>query len=216
MPSTDAHTLISEAIAAVEKARSHRTGGKWLEEITVKVGPWIKDWDISRCYSWKEWSLRSDDAARPLSHQDIGIDCVAVRRSDGAPVAIQCKARRIDQHGNSAAITKKELDSFGHVASSSRYKERWLITNGAAKFSPQAESSLFMADADHPIKLVNIFSALVDQQAAMAAANGVLGGGLSPLPAGCRAVRAPDPAVHAGGSDRYCGPGAAGARRKPS
>ena len=171
MQSADAHTLIQQAITRIEQARSQPTDGKWLEEITVKVGPYIKDWDISHCYSWADYSKLSDDADN-LSQQDTGIDCVAVRRGDGERIAIQCKARRIDQSGESTPIQKGELDSFGHATSNSRYKERWLVTNGEAKFSPQAEKTLSMADADYPIKPVNIYADLKSQQAVQEATEG--------------------------------------------
>ncbi len=144
----------------LEKARAWRTGGKWLEDITEKVGPHIRDWDIEECWRWNRWPHRERHFSGS-ANQDIGIDAVAVRRSDGQHIAIQCKSRRLD-NGKPAAIRKEELDSFMSASTYSFWAERWLVTNGEASFSQQAEAVLSMT-GDRPVKTVNIHADLLGE-----------------------------------------------------
>ena len=44
--------------------------------------------------------------------QDVGIDAVAVRRSDGEHIAIQCKSRQSNASGQGVPISKGEIDSL--------------------------------------------------------------------------------------------------------
>ena len=107
--------VIENAIATVAAASSEQTGGKWLENLTIDAGPYIKEWDISQCWPWAEWPEREShfpDAGK----QDVGIDCVAVRRSDGEHIAIQCKSRQLDEHGRGNPISKDEFDSFASAS----------------------------------------------------------------------------------------------------
>ncbi len=66
-----------------------------MEDIAEQVGPLIKEWDISACYLWTKWPER-ETYFPDTTGQDIGIDAVAIRRSDGEHIAIQCKARKLD------------------------------------------------------------------------------------------------------------------------
>ena len=73
---------INEAIATVAAMSQQATDGKWLELETADTAPLIPEWDVSNCWTWPDWPGR--DAKFPdATGQDIGIDCVAVRRSDG-------------------------------------------------------------------------------------------------------------------------------------
>ena len=153
--------ITKQAIDRLESMRDQQSGGKWLENLTAAVGPHIKEWDITQCWTWTEWPDR-ETVFPGSTNQDIGIDVVAVRRSDGRHVAIQCKSRRLE-NGIPVAIQKSELDSFANTSSNPFWAERWLVANGEAPFSPQAETALSMAGVDRPIKPINIHADLLGQ-----------------------------------------------------
>ena len=154
--------IIEQAIDRLESMRDQQSGGKWLENLTAAVGPLIKDWDVAQCWTWAQWPARETVFPGSTS-QDVGIDVVAVRRSDGRHVAIQCKSRRIE-NGTPAAIQKRELDSFANASSNPFWAERWLVANGEAPFSPQAQIALSMAGVDRPITPINIHADLLNQR----------------------------------------------------
>ena len=91
---------------------------------------------------------------------------MGVRRSDGGLVAIQCKARKLDDTGTGNPIPKDELDSFGFAAAGDEWEERWLITNGNAP--PSAPATRTVALSGKTIKVVNINTDLEAQAAASA------------------------------------------------
>ena len=153
--------ITKQAIDRLESMRDQQSGGKWLENLTAAVGPHIKEWDITQCWTWAEWPDR-ETVFPGSTNQDIGIDVVAARRSDGRHVAIQCKSRRLE-NGIPVAIQKNELDSFANTSSNPFWAERWLVANGEAPFSPQAETALSMAGVDRPIKPINIHADLLGQ-----------------------------------------------------
>ena len=161
MLNDDARVIIENAIGRLELMRDQQSGGKWLENLTAAVGPYINEWDIAECWTWTEWPDREITFPRS-TNQDIGIDVVAVRRGDGRHVAIQCKSRRLE-NGVPAAIQKSELDSFANASSNPFWAERWLVANGEAPFSPQAEQALSMAGVNRPVKPVNIHADLLSQ-----------------------------------------------------
>ena len=152
---------VEQAIDRLELMRYQQSGGKWLENLTAAVGPHIKEWDITQCWTWPEWPDR-ETVFPGSTKQDIGIDVVAARRSDGRHVAIQCKSRRLE-NGIPVAIQKHELDAFANISSNPFWAERWLVANGEAPFSPQAETALSMASVDRPIKPINIHADLLGQ-----------------------------------------------------
>lgn len=153
--------ITKRAIDRLESMRDQPSGGKWLENLTAAVGPCIKEWDIARCWTWTAWPDR-ETVFPGSTNQDIGIDVVAVRRSDERHVAIQCKSRRLD-NGVPVAIQKSELDSFANVSSNPFWAERWLVVNGEAPFSQQAGQALSMGGVDRPIKPINIHADLLNQ-----------------------------------------------------
>lgn len=162
MPSDERNT-IEGAIRLANEAGAQPTGGKWLEDVTVASAPSIKEWDIARCYRWGEWPER--DARFPrVTAQDIGIDCVAVRRSDGKHIAIQCKSRQLDAKGYGAPIRKEEVDSFASASSGTFWAERWIVTNGDTPLNQNAQRTLSMAD--RPVKMINILNDLLRQREA--------------------------------------------------
>ena len=131
--------ITKQAIDRLESMRDQQSGGKWLENLTAAVGPHIKEWDITQCWTWAEWPDR-ETVFPGSTNQDIGIDVVATRRSDGRHVAIQCKSRRLE-NGIPVAIQKNELDSFANISSNPFWAERWLVANGEAPLQPAGRDS---------------------------------------------------------------------------
>ena len=163
MNDTNAQEIIEEAISTVAEANPQSTGGQWLEDLTVAVSPYVREWDIAQCFSWAQWperEIRYPGATR----QDIGVDCVAVRRSDGEHIAIQCKSRQLDEHGRGADITKAEIDSFASTSAGEFWAERWIVTNGDNR--PGGNALQVASIQGKPIKVVNIANDLLQQQAA--------------------------------------------------
>ena len=115
MQTPDQQTTIEKAIAILAEANPQPTGGKWLENLTVDVGPFIRDWNIDQCWHWSEWPEREEKQPQSTGH-DTGIDVVALNR-DGEYVAIQCKSRQLDENGRGASINKPEIDSFASTSS---------------------------------------------------------------------------------------------------
>ena len=162
--------VIQQAIDAVDEMSPHQTDGDWLEDLTVEVAPHIREWDVAECYSWADWPQR--EAEFPgTTNQDIGIDAVAVRRSDGAHIAIQCKARQLDADGKGDAIPKHEVDSFAHASVDDFWAERWIVTNGANPITDNVRQTASISRNPKPIKEVNIAADLRQQAAAFAAAD---------------------------------------------
>ena len=162
MQDTNVPAVIEKAIATVDEASREQTGGKWLEDLTIKVGLHIRDWDITQCWAWADWPER--EAHFPgTTNQDVGIDCVAVRR-DGEHIAIQCKSRQLDEHGHGNPITKEEFDSFASASAGDFWSERWIVTNGDNPLGNNVKQTLAMASK--PVKMVIIGNDLLQQQAA--------------------------------------------------
>ena len=161
MQSANAQDIIEEAIATVAAASREQTGGKWLENLTVDAGPHIKEWDIGQCWPWAEWPER--EAHFPgTTNQDVGIDCVAVRRGDGEHIAIQCKSRQLDEYGHGDPINKEEFDSFASASAGDFWSERWIVTNGDNPLGNNVKQTLAMTSK--PVKMVNIANGLLQQQ----------------------------------------------------
>ena len=153
--------IISHALKIAGEMNPQATDGTWLEDLTVQAGPYIKEWDIDECHRWSEWPEREDHFPN-TTKQDVGIDAVAVR--DGEYVAIQCKARRLDDRGDGAPIGKGETDKFANASADSFWAERWIVTNGNVPLNSNAQQVLSMSGK--PVKLVNITNDLLQQQAA--------------------------------------------------
>ena len=153
--------LIDEAIAITAERSPFETDGLWLEDITAQVGPLIKEWDISACYLWGDWPDREKHFPG-VTRQDIGIDAVAIRRSDGEHIAIQCKARKLDESGRGDPIPKGEIDKFANPSAADFWAERWLVTNGDNPIGDNASKALLIHPK--PIKPINIATDLLQQQ----------------------------------------------------
>ena len=162
MQDVNAREIIEEAIRTVAEMSPVSSDGKWLENLTVKASPHIKEWDIERCYHWSEWPER-ENRFPGTTHQDVGIDAVGIRRSDGEYIAIQCKSRQLDEHGRGADITKAEIDKFANASAGDFWSERWVVTNGDNR--PSGNMLQVVSMHGKPIKMVNIASDLTQQQA---------------------------------------------------
>ena len=161
MQRQDVQGRIAEAIGIAHEMNPQATDGKWLEKLTVEAAPFIREWDIAECYPWSEWPDR--EVIFPgTTGQDIGIDAVAVRRSDGEYIAIQCKAHKLDAHGNGNPISKGEIDTFASSSAGDTWAERWIVTNGNNPLGGHAQHVPSMTGK--LIKLVNITSDLLQQQ----------------------------------------------------
>ena len=158
---SNAQQLIDEAIAITAERSPFETDGLWLEDITAQVGPLIREWDISACYLWGDWPDRENHFPG-ITKQDIGIDAVAIRRSDGEHIAIQCKARKLDESGRGNSIPKGEIDKFANPSAADFWAERWLVTNGDNPIGDNAINALLIHPK--PIKTVNIATDLAQQQ----------------------------------------------------
>ena len=162
---TGVEGIIESAVATIREASAQQTDGKWLENITVLTAPLIREWDVEHCYLWTEWPER--EARFPsTTNQDIGIDAVAVRRGDGEHIAIQCKARQLDEHGHGTDITKAEIDKFANASAGDFWTERWIVTNGDNR--PSGNTIQVLSMHGKPVKMVNIAGDLSQQQGTLA------------------------------------------------
>ena len=164
MQAADTRALIAEALDIANEMSPQATDGTWLEDLTAQAGPHIREWDVDRCHPWSKWPEREDHFPE-TTEQDVGIDAVAVR-GDGEYVAIQCKARQLDERGDGAPIEKGETDKFASASADDFWAERWIVTNGNSPLSNNAQQVLSMTSK--PIKLVNITNDLLQQQTAPA------------------------------------------------
>ena len=162
MEEVNAQKVIEEAFRIVEKMSPLSTDGTWLEDITVAAGPHIKEWDIEQCHLWSEWPERAYHFP-DTTNVDVGIDAVAIRRSDRQHIAIQCKSRQLDEHGKGEPIAKDETDKFASASSNPEFwAERWIVTNGDTPLSSNAKQVLSMST--RPVKMINIAIDLQQQR----------------------------------------------------
>ena len=160
MSETTAHDAIAQALETLEEAKSEPTGGKWLERLTAQIAPLIKEWDISHCWTWSEWPDR-ERLLPDTTNQDNGIDAVAINRSTGAYIAIQCKSRQLDENGRGNDIERPEITSFISESENELYDQRWLITNGDSRLNDRAERT--NSQLNKKIKLFNLHADLTAQ-----------------------------------------------------
>ena len=189
-----ADAAIAGALAALDANNPHSTDGRWLEDLTAAVAPHLKEWDLSHCYRWSDWPER-ETRFPGTTQQDIGIDAVAVSRSDGGHIAIQCKARQLDAAGRGADITKSELDKFAAASANPFWTQRWLVTNGDNSPSNNTAQVISTYDPERPIKIFNIHADLIAARHAAAPPE--------PCPH-CDPDAAPDPDGYAPRRTRQC------------
>ncbi len=160
MQNEKATEVIETAIKKTAEMNPQETDGEWLEVVTVESGPFIKEWDISRCWHWDDWPDRETHFPN-TTKLDVGIDAVAVRRGDGQHVAIQCKSRRLDNKGRGSSINNDEIAKFAAASAADFWAERWVVTNGDNPLASGAVQSASMNEK--PLKLVNITNDLHQQ-----------------------------------------------------
>ncbi|MCY4653826.1 MAG: DEAD/DEAH box helicase family protein [Dehalococcoidia bacterium] len=155
--------IIATAIEKTAEMNPQDTDGTWLEVVTEESGPYIREWDIARCWRWNKWPER--EARFPNTTKlDVGIDVVAVRRSDGKHIAIQCKSRQLDADGRGSSITHSEISKFASASSGDFWAERWIVTNSDSPLASGAQQATSMNDK--PIKVFNITNDLHKQKQA--------------------------------------------------
>ena len=163
MKESNAQGVIEEAIKKTAEMSPRSTDGKWLEVVTVESSPYIKEWDIRECWHWDKWPDR--EAHFPKATKlDVGIDAVAVRRSDGEYIAIQCKSRRLDNEGLGSPIGWGEIAKFAATVSGDFWVERWIVTNGDNPLASGATMATAMNEK--PLKIVNVTNDLRQQRQA--------------------------------------------------
>ncbi len=163
MDTSTAREIIETAVKKTAEMNPQETDGEWLEVVTVESGPYIREWDIAECWHWDEWPDREKHFPK-TTRQDVGIDAVARRRSDGKFIAIQCKSRRLDDEGRGDSIKSNEIAKFAAASASDLWAERWVVTNGDNPLASGAKQSASMHAK--PLKPVNITSDLCRQQEA--------------------------------------------------
>ncbi len=156
-----AQARIEDALEVAAEMNPQSTDGVWLEDLTVQLGPDIKEWDIEQCHHWSEWPDR-ERYFPGTSALDVGIDAVATRRSDCKHIAIQCKSRQLDNEGKGGSISKSETDKFVAASSSDFWVERWVVTNGNNPLTDNTVQQVSMSGK--PLKLVNVTSDLIKQR----------------------------------------------------
>ncbi|MCY4358998.1 MAG: DEAD/DEAH box helicase family protein [Gammaproteobacteria bacterium] len=152
--------IIDVAIDKTTEMNPQKTDGKWLEVVTVESGPYIKEWDIEKCWAWENWPEREIHFPK-TTRQDVGIDAVAMRRSDQKYIAVQCKSRQLNKEGRGDSLKSDEIAKFASASASEFWAERWIVTNGDNPLASGARQALSMHTA--PLKLVNITNDLHQQ-----------------------------------------------------
>ena len=151
--SDTSHAVIEAALNEIAEKGPQETDGTWLQDLTVRVASHVKDWDIAEGWHWGDWPDREQHFPR-TTEEDPGIDVVAIRRSDGGHIAIQCKSRQLDADGRGGHIDKGEMGKFVIAAASTFWAERWVVTNGDNPFTSKTQQALSMGD--RPVKVVNV------------------------------------------------------------
>ena len=170
MPTDYERAIIEAALAKTAEINPQESDGKWLETVVAEVAPFIKAWDVEMAWQWADWPHRAsvfpDSTAR-----DVGVDVVARRRVDGAFIAIQCKSRKLDESERGfTTVNHGELTNFTSPASSSRYAEAWLVSNGDVQLASGARDAV--RQLDKPLNRVNITADLEIQRDADRAKSG--------------------------------------------
>ena len=154
MPTDHERETIEAAIAEIAEMSAQETDGEWLEKLAVRVAPLIRDWDIEQAWRWGEWEYGEANLGTGYMRADVGIDAVAMRRSDGKYIAIQCKSRMVDGDGRGNPISKDESDSFSSASASEFWAESWIVSNCDVGLGSRAEQVASMRGK--PVKILNV------------------------------------------------------------
>lgn len=160
--------MLREAVGTLESLAREHTDGVWLEHLTADVAPLIRDWNLDGCWRWQDWPEREAVMPEGTPATDVGIDLVARRRDDGGWVAIQAKARQLDDRGTGAPINSPEMNKFLGAASDKEvWAERWVAVNGDVRLAGHSPGKVAMSGA--PVKVVNVALAVEVQYQALVA-----------------------------------------------
>ena len=159
---------LDDALAQLAEHSHSPTDGVWLEDLTRRVAPILRDWNVSDCWLWPEWPHREEVMPEGTPSVDVGIDLVARRRDDGAWIAIQVKSRRLNSQSEGAPVNSDEINKFLAAAANPEiWAERWLVVNGAVPLGGYSEGKASMSGA--ALKVVNVAQAIRSQKSAQSA-----------------------------------------------
>ncbi len=151
----DALAVLKQAASEIETRSGEQSDGRWLEEVTVRTLPHIRELDLSDCWSWQDWPDKHKVLPKAPVYDWVGIDAVAQRRSDKRWVAIQVKARKLDADGVGNPVASGELDKFLAGASNRAvWAERWMIVNGSVDLGGHSPEKIGISGA--PVDPLNL------------------------------------------------------------
>ena len=113
----------------------------------ARLPPLIADWDIGDAWLWDDWPDRKTT--------DLGMDAVARRKSDGRLIAIQCKDRKLDEHGRGKDIGYDDMAKFISISEPELWTERWLVVIGDTRIGHNAREVLKQL-LKKPVTRINI------------------------------------------------------------
>ncbi|MCY4280766.1 MAG: DEAD/DEAH box helicase family protein [Acidimicrobiaceae bacterium] len=157
--------VLTEADDKIRTSSGDQSDGKWLEEVTVRALPHIRELDVADCWSWQDWPDKHRVLPGAPVHDWVGIDAVAQRRSDKRWVAIQVKARQLDADGTGNPVAAGELDKFLAGASNRDvWAERWLIVNGSVELGGHSPEKVAMSGAPvNPLNLAQLIQTQIHE-----------------------------------------------------
>ncbi len=56
----DALAVIEDALDELDEYAQQETNGIWLEDMTVRVAPLLRDWNVDHCWRWEDWPDRAE------------------------------------------------------------------------------------------------------------------------------------------------------------
>ena len=150
--SVDSGRILRDVLRELEARSSDRSDGIWLEHLIASCAEHVPEWNLTGCWRWADWQDRV--ATLGADTVDLGVDLVAVR-TDGGLIAIQSKARKLNETGRGAPVSAPELDSFMVGSARDVWSERWLVSNGVIELGRNAQKKVRLAGGA-PLKLVQL------------------------------------------------------------
>ena len=115
---------------------------------------WCGIGTFEQAWRWGAWEYGEANLGSGYMRADVGIDAVAMRRSDGKYIAIQCKSRMVDGDGRGNPISKDESDSFASASASEFWEESWIVSNCDVGLGSRAAQTASMRGK--PVKILNV------------------------------------------------------------
>ena len=106
--------------------------GRWFEHLFMEVVQGLKEFEVDRIWTWRDWPDRLAITGR--DGRDRGIDLVAELR-DGSRVAIQCKC-----YDDGHRVLKGDVDSFISESRPGWFDLRWVVST--SDWSANAEAAI--------------------------------------------------------------------------